>query len=64
MTSRTVVFALAGTVVLVFAAPYVLALFGTAPYGTETQLLVAGLWAACWVPSRKTAKAALQKNGK
>ncbi|MDF9752789.1 hypothetical protein [Arthrobacter sp. ES3-54] len=64
MTSRAVVFALAGTVVLVFAAPYVLALFGMAPNGTETLLLVAGLWAACWVSTRKTAKAAPQKNGK
>lgn len=43
-----------GTVFAVFVLPYVLAVFAVAPNGTETLLLVALLWTACWAFGRNS----------
>lgn len=44
MSKKALVITLAGTVLFVFALPYVLAAFGAAPNGTETLTLVVLLW--------------------
>lgn len=52
MNAKAVLVALIGTAVLVFAFPYLLASFSMAPNGTETLLLVVGLWTVCWAANR------------
>lgn len=55
MTARGWLLAVSATVFLVFVLPYVLAMFGLAPNGTETLLLVVLLWAGRWVFARRRA---------
>ena len=55
MTTRYCLVAVIGTVFLVFVLPYVLAVFGLAPNGTETLLLVVLLWASSWALARRRA---------
>lgn len=56
MTSKAVIIALAGTALLVFVVPYVLPSLGLSINGTETLLLVALFWAACWGVDRMSAR--------
>lgn len=44
-----------GTAFIIFVLPYVLAVFGLTPNGTETLLLVVLLWAGSWVFARRRA---------
>ena len=53
MTARGWLVAVVGTVFLVFALPYVLAVFNLAPNGIETLLLVVLLSAGSWVFARR-----------
>jgi hypothetical protein len=55
MTARGWLVAVIGTVFLVFVLPYVLAVFGVVPNGTETLLLVVLFWAGSWAFSRRRA---------
>jgi hypothetical protein len=55
MTGRGGLVTVIGTVFLVFVLPYVLAVFGLAPNGTETLLLIVLLWAGSWVFARRGA---------
>lgn len=55
MSARGWLVAVIGTVLVVFVLPYVLAMFGLAPNGTETLLLVVLLWAGSWVFARRRA---------
>lgn len=53
MTARAVVFAAVATGLLVFVVPYVIwGLFGVAPNGTETLIVVVLLWIIVWMVSR------------
>jgi ABC-type iron transport system FetAB permease component len=53
MTGRVVVFAAVATGLLVFVVPYVVSvLFGVAPNGTETLVVVIVLWITAWTVSR------------
>lgn len=52
MSKRALIIALAGTVLLVFALPYILAAVGASPNGTETLTLVVLLWIVIWTVSR------------
>lgn len=57
MTTRAVVFAAVATGILVFVVPYVAwGLFGVAPNGTETLIVVVLLWVTVWTVSRKRFK--------
>ncbi len=53
MTARAVVFAAVATGLLAFVVPYVVSvLFGVAPNGTETLILVILLWITVWTVNR------------
>jgi hypothetical protein len=53
MSGRAVVFAAVATGLLVFVVPYVVSvLFGVAPNGTETLIVVSLLWGIMWTISR------------
>ncbi|MFK4299617.1 hypothetical protein ABH924_004802 [Arthrobacter sp. GAS37] len=53
MTGRAVVFAAVATGLLVFVVPYVVSiLFGVAPNGTETLIVVILLWITVWTVNR------------
>ncbi len=52
MSKTALAVALAGTVLLVFALPYILAAFDSAPNGTETLTLVVLLWIVISTVSR------------
>jgi hypothetical protein len=56
VTARAWLTAMAGTAFIIFALPYVLAVFGMAPNGTETFALVVLLWVSSWVVGRRRHK--------
>lgn len=53
MSARGWLVTVIGTVLVVFVLPYVLAMFGLAPNGTETLILVVLLWAGSWAVGRR-----------
>lgn len=53
MSAGTRLLAIVGTVLAVFVLPYILAMLGLAPNGTETLLLVVLLWSGTWAYSRR-----------
>jgi hypothetical protein len=53
MSARGWIAATAGTAFIIFVLPYVLAVFGLTPNGTETLLLVVLLWATSWALGRR-----------
>lgn len=53
MSVRSWLVAVVGTVLIIFVLPYVLAIFGLAPNGTETVILVVLLWAGSWTIGRR-----------
>lgn len=56
MSARGWLVAVIGTALIVFVLPYVLAVFGLSPNGTETLLLVALLWAGSCATSRRSTR--------
>jgi hypothetical protein len=56
VTARAWLIAMAGKAFIIFVLPYVLAVFGMAPNGTETFALVVLLWASSWVVGRRRHK--------
>ncbi|MDQ0029671.1 hypothetical protein [Arthrobacter bambusae] len=53
MSCRAFVFAAVATGLLVFVVPYLIGvLFGVAPNGTETLIIVVLLWGIVWTVSR------------
>ncbi|MEO8284368.1 MAG: hypothetical protein ABI568_13370 [Pseudarthrobacter sp.] len=52
MSARAWLIAVAGTAIIVFVLPYVLAVFSLAPNGTEILTLVVLLWAGSWLLGR------------
>lgn len=55
MSARSWLLAVAGTALIIFVLPYVLAVLGVAPNGTEIMLLVVLLWVGSWVLGRRWA---------
>jgi hypothetical protein len=53
MSARSWFLAVSWTAVIIFVLPYVLAVFGLAPNGTETLILVVLFWAGSWILSRR-----------
>jgi hypothetical protein len=53
MSARGWITAMAGTAFIIFVLPYILTVFGLAPNGTETLLLVVLLWASSWAITRR-----------
>jgi hypothetical protein len=54
MSARGRLLAVSGTAFIIFVLPYVLAVFGMTPNGTETMLLVVLLWVGCWAFGRRS----------
>lgn len=52
MSARAWLVAVAGTAIIIFVLPYVLAVFSLAPNGTEILTLVVLIWAGSWLRSR------------
>lgn len=52
MSARAWFLTVTGTAFIIFVLPYVLAVFGVVPNGTETLLFVVLLWAGSWAFSR------------
>ena len=61
MTARAVVLAAVATGLVVFVVPYVVSvLFGVAPNGTETLIVVILLWVTVWTVNRTRFKRGTQ----